>query len=225
MSQTIELKSVVEALLFSAHKPLPAREIASILQAAAEASPSGSAATFKNLRESGIGAAIEQLKTDYIKQGRSFQIEEVAGGFQVVSLPEYATWLKELFDESRAQRLSIPALETLAIIAYRQPIIRADIESVRGVSVDGILKMLLERGLIRIVGRSEHAGRPMLYGSTQAFLEHFGLRDLTDLPKVDELRKMESRPLRSAAAQTQASTAVDPPSLIANPQSPLPPTP
>ena len=207
MSQTLSLKSVIEALLFSAHKPLPAREIVSILQAAGETSPAGTAAGFKNLREAEIGAAIEELKTDYIQQGRSFQIEEVAGGFQVVSLPEYATWLKELFDESRAQRLSLPALETLAIIAYRQPIIRADIESVRGVAVDGILKMLLERSLIRIVGRSEQPGRPMLYGTTQAFLEHFGLRDLSDLPKVDELRKMETRPLRSTAAETRTEMA------------------
>ncbi len=202
----ITLKSVIEALLFSAHKQLPAKEIVSILKDAAEKSPGGTAGAFKNIKETQVVVALEELKVEYVQQNRSFQLEEVAGGFQVVSLPDYAPWLKELFDESRSQRLSLPALETLAIVAYRQPIIRADIEAIRGVAVDGIVKMLLEKGLIRIVGRSKQPGSPMLYGTTQAFLEHFGLRDLNDMPKVDELKKMEARPLRSAEAQKQTES-------------------
>lgn len=212
----VRLSSIVEALLFSAHKPLPAKEIVSILKDAAENSTDGPAAEFRSVKEPQVAAAIEELKKEYIQQGRSFQIEEVAGGFQVVSRPEYAAWLKELFDESRSQRLSLPALETLAIIAYRQPVIRADIEQIRGVAVDGIIKMLLERGLIRIVGRSKQPGAPMLYGTTQLFLEHFGLRSLEDMPKVDELKRLEARPLRSSEAQKQA----EPKSAPAEPSSP-----
>ncbi len=117
-------------------------------------------------------------------------MRESAAGWQLVTKPEYAPWLRQLFPENRPARLSAPALETLAIIAYRQPITRADIEAVRGVAVDGVMQTLLDRGLVKIAGRAEIPGRPLLYETTSGFMEHFGLKNLDDLPNAGELRKI-----------------------------------
>jgi segregation and condensation protein B len=185
----MEFKSLIEAIFFVAQKPLSLKEIRSILAKPDETNSTDEIRAFKKIKEPEISAAIQELKIEYAEQKRSFQIQEVAGAFQLVTLPQFAPWLKQLFDEQRSHRLSQPALETLSIIAYRQPITRSDIEAIRGVAVDGVMQTLLERGLVTITGRAEVPGRPMLYGTTRSFLEHFGLGDLNELPAAEELRK------------------------------------
>jgi len=181
------LAQVLEALLFSAQKPLSIREIAAAVKAAGaedEFTPN----EFASVREAEIAGALEQLKVGYIEQERAFQLMEKAEGWQLTTDPSYAPWVRQLFPGPKPARLSAPALETLAIIAYRQPITRADVEVVRGVTIDGVLQTLMERGLVRIGGRAEIPGRPLLYETTQFFLDHFGLRNLDELPNVEELR-------------------------------------
>ncbi len=129
------------------------------------------------------------MKLEYVQEQRAFQIIEKAEGWQLATDPAYAPWVRELHPEPKPARLTAPALETLAIIAYRQPITRADVEAVRGVTIDGVLQTLMERGLVKISGRAEIPGRPLLYETTQFFLDHFGLRNLDELPNVEELRK------------------------------------
>ncbi len=185
---TLALKTIVEALLFFAERPLTIKEIRSVFAEATDEENPALTEGYRNVREAQIAAALEELKDDYDTQQRSFQLVEVAGGWRLVSRPQYASWLKKLLDEARPHRLSQPSLETLSIIALRQPISRADIAAIRGVEVDGVIKTLLERDLITIVGRSDVPGKPMLYGTTQRFLEHFGLRSVDDMPKAAELR-------------------------------------
>ena len=178
---------VIEALLFSAHKPLSIKEIVDVLRRAGaedELSPN----EFANVRPPEVASAIEQLKVEYIQEQHGFQLIEKAEGWQLASEPKYARWVRELFPAPKPARLSSPALETLAIIAYRQPITRADVEAVRGVTIDGVLQTLMERGLVKISGRAEIPGRPLLYETTEFFLDHFGLRNLDELPNVEELR-------------------------------------
>jgi segregation and condensation protein B len=138
-----------------------------------------------------VEAALEQLRSDHAAAGRSYRLACVAGAWQFVTQPEYAPWVIALVGlKARPPRLSQPALETLAIIAYRQPITRAEIEQVRGVTIDGVMATLQERGLIEQAGRAEVVGHPMTYGTTPLFLEYFGLRSLEDLPAADELRRV-----------------------------------
>jgi segregation and condensation protein B len=181
------LTSVIEALLFSAQKPVPSKEITDVLRRAGsedEFSPN----EFANVREPEIAAALEQMKADYIAQERGFHLVEKAEGWQLATDPKFARWVRELFPGPKPARLTSPALETLAIIAYRQPITRADVEAVRGVNIDGVLQTLMERSLVKISGRAEIPGRPLLYETTQFFLDHFGLRRLEELPNIEELR-------------------------------------
>ena len=181
------LTQVIEALLFAAQKPLTTRELVSAIKGAGgddELLPN----EFAKATEAQIAAALEQLKIEYGEQGRAFHLAEKADGWQLVSDPAYAPWVRQLFPAVKPARLTPPSLETLAIIAYRQPITRADVEAVRGVAVDGVLQNLMERGLVKIAGRAEVPGRPLLYETTQFFLEHFGLRDLDELPNAEELR-------------------------------------
>ena len=183
----MSLTQVIEALLFAAQKPLGARELVSAIKAAGaedELMPN----EFAKTTEAQVAAALEQLKIEYLQQGRAFQLAEKAEGWQLVSDPVYAPWVRQLFPAVKPARLTPPSLETLAIIAYRQPITRADVEAVRGVAVDGVLQNLMERGLVKIAGRAEVPGRPLLYETTHFFLEHFGLRDLDELPNAEELR-------------------------------------
>src|ERR1041385_7402517 len=184
----MNLSRVIEALLFSAHKPLSTKEIVDLLHGAG-AEDEFSRNDFAKVREAEVAAAIEQLKVEYIQNEHGFQLAERANGWQLVSDPKYAQWVRGLFPAPKPARLSAPALETLAIIAYRQPITRADVEAVRGVTIDGVLQTLMERGLVKISGRAEIPGRPLLYETTQFFLDHFGLRTLDELPNVEELRK------------------------------------
>src|SRR5467141_139223 len=179
------LAKVIEALLFSAQKPLSMREIATAIKSAQDELSSNE---FSRVREAEVAAALEELKIDYVEQKRAFQLFEKAEGWQLATDPQYAQWVRQLFPAPKPARLSAPALETLAIIAYRQPITRADVEAVRGVNIDGVLQTLMERGLVTIGGRAEMPGRPLLYETTQFFLDHFGLRNLDELPNVEELR-------------------------------------
>jgi segregation and condensation protein B len=199
----MSLSQVIEALLFAAQKPLTARELVGAVKGAGaedELLPN----EFAKTTETQVAAALEQLKIEYVQQGRAFQLAEKAEGWQLVSDPAYALWVRQLFPAAKPARLTPPSLETLAIIAYRQPITRADVEAVRGVAVDGVLQSLMERGLVKIGGRAEVPGRPLLYETTQFFLEHFGLRDLDELPNAEELR---TRYLPSAAPSKPAGTA------------------
>jgi segregation and condensation protein B len=185
----MSLIRVIEALLFSAQKPLSIPEMAAAIRGAgAEDPPPAGRNDFARVTETEIAAALEQLKIEYVQERRAFQIIEKAEGWQFATDPEYAPWVRQLFPTPKPARLSAPALETLAIIAYRQPITRADVEAIRGVNIDGVLQTLMERGLVKIAGRAEIPGRPLLYETTQFFLDHFGLRNLGELPNVEELR-------------------------------------
>jgi len=191
----------VEALVFATDRPLSEGKIAELLGLLPEggrarparggdAEREPDAATGKRRRETlrGIREAIEQLNAAYASSGRTFRIEELAAGWQVLTLPAYGPLIVRLRGDRAQQKLSQAALETLAIVAYRQPILRADLESIRGVACGEILKTLLDRRLVKIVGRAEEVGRPMLYGTTQEFLRVFGLSGLEDLPQAKELR-------------------------------------
>lgn len=210
----MSLIQVIEALLFAAQKPLTTRELVSAIKGAGaedELMPN----EFAKATEAQVAAALEQLKIEYVQQGRAFQLTEKAEGWQLVSDPAYASWVRQLFPAIKPARLTPPSLETLAIVAYRQPITRADIEAVRGVAVDGVLQNLMERGLVRIAGRAEVPGRPLLYETTQFFLEHFGLRELDELPNAEELR---TRYLPTAPRREMPAVAETTPAEPAPPQ-------
>jgi segregation and condensation protein B len=164
--------ALLEAALFAADEPLHARRLAAVAGLA-----DGNEAR----------RLVRKLQALYDKDGTAFQVEEIAGGFQLLSRPEYHPWLLRLRRTGNDLRLSPAARETLAIIAYRQPIMRADIEAIRGVQCGEILRLLMEKGLVRIAGRHDSLGRPVLYGTTKKFLQVFGLRSLQDLPQVDQL--------------------------------------
>jgi len=201
----MNLSQVVEALLFSAQKPLTADELLDAIKSAGQADdllPN----EFGRATVSQVAAALEQLKIEYMEQGRAFQLVEKAEGWQLTSDPAYAKWVQQLYPTRKPARLSPPALETLAIIAYRQPITRADVEAVRGVTIDGVLQNLMERGLVKIAGRAELPGRPLLYETTQFFLDHFGLRNLDELPNAEELKRRHLPSAPKSPAQPSGAT-------------------
>jgi segregation and condensation protein B len=211
----MNLSRVIEALLFSAHKPLSTKEIVDLLHGAGaedEFSPND----FAKVRQAEVAAAVEQLKVEYIQNEHGFHLVEKANGWQLVSDPKYAPWVRGLFPTPKPARLTSPALETLAIIAYRQPITRADVEAVRGVTIDSVLQTLMERGLVKISGRAEIPGRPLLYETTEFFLDHFGLRNLDELPNVEELR---TRHLPVAPRPQPAAETASQPELPAQSES------
>ncbi|MEX1044706.1 MAG: SMC-Scp complex subunit ScpB [Chthoniobacterales bacterium] len=186
------LARVLEALLFASDKPLSAAECVKHLKGAVEAAPEDTAvAALAKTKQDEVAAAMRELVAEYEEQERGFRLVESAAGWKAVTAADASPWVRQLFPENRPARLSPSALETLAIVAYRQPITRADIEAVRGVNVDGVTQTLLERGVIRIAGRAEVPGRPLLYGTTEFFLEHFGLRSLDELPNCAELRRVD----------------------------------
>jgi segregation and condensation protein B len=187
----MDLKFVVESILFTSQKPLNPREIKEILSSAADKTEEEAPRAFKKTKEEEIERVLIELEGEHTEAGRSYTLACVAGSWQFVARPEYMPWLKALYGvKSRPPRLSAPALETLAIVAYRQPITRAEIEQIRGVAVDGVVATLLERGLLESAGRAEVVGRPMTYATTRLFLEYFGLRSLDELPEADELRRI-----------------------------------
>ncbi|MGQ0811625.1 MAG: SMC-Scp complex subunit ScpB [Nitrospiraceae bacterium] len=170
-----ELKAIVEALLFVSHEPLPVARLVSLLGAVSK-------------RE--VEQVLQQLGEDLDQEGRGVQLVELAGGYRVVTRAEYAPWIKRLNKTKAAAKLSRSALESLAIIAYKQPVVRGEIEGIRGVETSGVLRTLLERKLVRMVGRKDVPGRPIMYGTTKFFLEHFGLNDLSDLPPLREFKEL-----------------------------------
>lgn len=205
----MELTKVIEALLFSAQKALTTRELLAAIKGAGEEDELAPN-EFARTNEAEVAAALEQLKIEYIEQQRAFQLLEKADGWQFASEPAYARWVRQLFPAAKPTRLTPPSLETLAIIAYRQPITRADVEAVRGVAVDGVLQSLMERGLVKIAGRAEIPGRPLLYETTQFFLDHFGLKNLDELPNAEELRRryLPTAAPKAAATEEQAELPV-----------------
>lgn len=188
----MELKFIIEAILFSAQKPLTPAELREVLvKAAAEEAADATVKALKKTKEADLIAALEALAQEHETAARSYRLVCVADAWQFVTQPEFAPWLKALVGvKARPPRLSPAALETLAIVAYRQPMTRADIEQIRGVSVDGTMQTLLERGLVEQSGRAEVIGRPALYRTTSGFLEYLGLKSLEDLPAADELRRI-----------------------------------
>lgn len=201
------LPQVLEALLFASPKPLALAEIRTVLKAASEFSEQAIAAELARSRDQEILDALAALSVRYRQGGHAFELSEAAGGWRLTSAGECAPWVRQLFPENRPTRLSAPALETMAIIAYRQPITRADVEAVRGVDAGGVMQTLLDRGLVRIAGRAELPGRPLLYATTQFFLDHFNLKSLSELPAFDELRKTLLTAEAAEPAQDQPTFA------------------
>ncbi len=170
-----DVRAVLEALIFASPQPITPKDIGRVLQGVPREDW---------LRE------LEALRADYARDERGLQVVEVAGGYQITTRPEYNDWVRELLDPRTPTRLSIQALETLAVIAYKQPVTLPEVIELRGVKSGGVVKTLLEKRLIRIIGRKEVVGRPILYGTTKQFLLHFGLRDLDELPKIEEFAEV-----------------------------------
>jgi segregation and condensation protein B len=206
----MRLTQIIESLLFASESPLSAMDLSRVDE---------------RLDEDTVEAVIQELRAEYELSERSFQIYEVAGGYQLLTRPEFVAVLERYDSVPQPARLSAPALEVLAILAYRQPIGRAEVEDIRGVGSSGVLRTLVERELVAPVGRSEGLGRPLLYGTTKKFLEHFGFRSLEDLPRPDELpvvlrERATTEPEdaapdapqeQDAGAQAGADTPADPP--------------
>jgi segregation and condensation protein B len=220
----MELKLILEAILFSAQKPLSLKELRDVFVAAVEhAEGDETVRGLKKVKEAELTTALEELAKDHEAAQRSYRLACVAGSWQFVTQPEYAPWLKALVGHKlRPPRLSQPALETLAIIAYRQPLTRAEMEQVRGVSVDGVMQTLVERGLVEQLGRAEVVGRPMTYGTTSLFLEYFGLRSLEDLPAADELRRIVVQKPESLVTADPGLATVPPEQLTLPTEEPKP---
>ncbi len=172
------MKRILESLLFVSQKPLNMSEIKKVI---------------KGYKPSEIQSAIRELQEEYEARGSSFRLQEIAGGYELSTLPQYSQWVMKLELEKRRRQASQSSLETLAILAYKQPVTRVEIEEIRGVNVSGVLSTLLERNLIKIVGRKEIPGRPLLYGTTDKFLGHFGLKSIEELPKIDEIKDLVAR--------------------------------
>lgn len=169
-------KSLIEALIFISGEPVSIADLRNNTE----------------LAEAEIKQLLDEMILDYRKENRGLLIMEIANGYQMVTNPQFAPWIKKFRNTTASSRLSAPALETLAIIAYNQPIIKAEVEQIRGVGSDGVIKTLLDKRLIKIMGRKEVPGKPLLYGTTREFLQYFGLKDLTDLPTLKELTREEA---------------------------------
>ena len=219
----MELKLILESILFSAQKPLSLAELRSCMKEAPEHVEEALPKELAAPKVSAMEEALASLQQDYDSLGRSFRLACVAGSWQFVSIPEVAPWIKALVGHRpRPPRLSQAALETLAIIAYRQPLTRAEGEQIRGVAIDGVLKMLLERGLVEQAGRAEVLGRPMTFRTTELFLEYFGLKDLEDLPAADELRRIPVETPPALTSEDEESPAEPELSLTATDDEPIP---
>ena len=187
----MELVHIVEALIFAAPEPISSAEIAKAVRRAATEHDAPFARELEGISEKKVENAIAELSEWLGQSGRPVELQEGSNGWRFVTRSDYAEWIRALLPEMRPEKLSPAALETLALVAYRQPITKADIEAVRGVSVDGTIQKLTDRGLIHVGGRADLPGRPMLYETTEDFMEHFGVKDLEDLPNADELRKVD----------------------------------
>jgi segregation and condensation protein B len=171
--QMDKLKGIIESVLFVADAPVTLKKLCDAIP---------------DYAKKDITVALAELRTDYIRSGKGFLIEEIAGGYQMLSNPENIEYVRRLHEKETSSKLTPAMLETLAIIAYKQPVMRADIEAIRGVQVGPIVRSLMEKGMVRVAGRAAEAGKPFLYGTTKQFLEHFGLRSIEDLPKIEELK-------------------------------------
>jgi len=191
VSVELDRRGIVEALLFVAEEPLP---LIKLQEALADENAVQTEATVRELAQ--------RLR----EEGRGLMVQEVAGGFRLTTRPEAFPWIQRL-QQVKPAKLSRAALETLAIVAYKQPITRAEIEAIRGVTVDGVTRTLLERGLIRMLGRKAEAGRPMLYGTSSGFLEHFGFKDLGDLPSLKEIDELIGPSAAESASPNSGTTA------------------
>jgi segregation and condensation protein B len=178
------LATVVEAMLFAADEPISLKQFVEIL-ALLDSETRG-----KKVGVQAIEAVLEKLNREYEQNGRAFRIVQVAGGYQFATRPEYGVWLGAMMKERSRRKLSVSALESLAVVAYKQPVTKPELEAIRGVNADYVIRSLLERNLIAIVGRAATPGRPLLYGTTKEFLKHFGLNDLSDLPKPREIDEL-----------------------------------
>ncbi|OUU84718.1 MAG: SMC-Scp complex subunit ScpB [Verrucomicrobiaceae bacterium TMED76] len=185
----MKLNQIIEALLFASREPVDSKRISKIIRKVSKREEAGDDLTFLKPKE--VDEVIEKLNKSYGKKKSPYLIQERSTGWQLYTRIEYASYVRELFPEQKPTRLSAPALETLAIIAYRQPITKAAIEAVRGVNVDGVLQSLIERGLASIAGRSDLPGKPFLYETSRNFLEHFGIKNVDELPNSAELRSVE----------------------------------
>ena len=204
------LKQVIEALVFASPKPLLTKEIVSALKAAGNSDQTDNqlAIDYAKAKEVEVHAVLLELQTEYVQSGRAFRLAEAVNGWTLVTDPAAALWVRQLYPEAKPTKLSGPQLETLAIIAYRQPVTRADIEAVRGVAVDGVMQILLDRSLVKIAGRAEVPGRPLLYTTTEYFLQHFGLKTTDELPNADELRRIHL-PTATPAEEPKPEPAVE----------------
>ncbi|MEM7383508.1 MAG: SMC-Scp complex subunit ScpB [Verrucomicrobiota bacterium] len=186
------LPAIVESLLIASESPMSSRAIAKTLKkAAADQESLAEDDPLRKITDDHIAESLDVLNEAYDATGRAFTVVERSTGWKIYTKADFAPWVRTLFPEQKPARMSPPALETLAIIAYRQPLTKADIEAVRGVSIDGVIKVLLDRNLVHISGRAEVPGRPLLYGTTELFLEHFGIKDLEELPNSSELRQVQ----------------------------------
>lgn len=181
----INIKRIIEGLLFVAEAPLNAAQIAQILEAP---------------HADDVQVALNEIKAEYEAMERAFTIVEVGGGYIFRSRSEMAPWVSRL-RKQQASKLSRAALETLAIVAYKQPVLRAEIERIRGVDVGGVIRMLMERGLLRVAGRRDLPGKPLVYATTKRFLEFFDLKDISELPTLEEIDKLTSDPDQAMEAQ------------------------
>ena len=195
-----EIRAVLEALIFASPHPITPRQIADVLG---------------GVPKPAWEQALQELKDEYSRDGRGLQLVEVAAGYQITTRPEYNDWVRELLDPRAPTRLSIQALETLAVIAYKQPVTLPEIIDLRGVKSGGVIKTLLEKRLIRITGRKEVVGRPMLYGTTKEFLLQFGLKDLSELPRIEEFAEVlgEEVDVEGLKRAIEAPTPADVPIL------------
>jgi segregation and condensation protein B len=187
-----ELKAIVEALMFASPEPLTIKTLAKLLATEPKED---------------IVAAVDALKEEYTRPGGLVMVE-VAGGYQIVTRPELHEWVRRLFHERTTQKLSVASLETLAVIAYKQPVTAPEIAEIRGVNTSGVLGTLAERHLVKVVGRKQVVGRPFLYGTTREFLERFGLNDLSDLPKVEDMSELLGFDLPATIGEIEPQSAL-----------------
>jgi segregation and condensation protein B len=187
-----DLTAIIEALVFASPEPVTVKTLAKLLDGESK---------------DDILAAIDALKAHYSRPG-GLQLVEVAGGYEIVTRPELHEWVRRLFHERTTQKLSVAALETLAVIAYKQPVTAPEVAEIRGVNAAGVLGTLIERRLVKIVGRKQVVGRPFLYGTTREFLERFGLNDLSDLPKVEDMSELLGFELPATVAEPAPQTAL-----------------
>ncbi len=184
-----EVKAILESLLFVCHEPISLDRLTMVITGLAKAE---------------VAQALRSLQQDYDLDGRGLRIVELAGGYQIITRPDCAPWVKRLEKVKTAPKLSRSALETMSIIAYKQPVVRSEIEAIRGVETSGVLRTLLDRRLVRMVGRKDVPGRPILYGTTKLFLQQFGLRDLADLPPLRDIKDLGEPELPFSAPEAEA---------------------